>query len=41
MVSERDRELVNFADSAEDVWTALIEKGLVVQTLERDSEQDF
>jgi uncharacterized protein (TIGR00730 family) len=41
MVSEHDRKLVNFADSAEDVWTALIENGLVVQTLERDSEQDF
>src|SRR4051794_17238663 len=28
MVSEHDRKLVNFADSAEDVWTALIENGL-------------
>jgi uncharacterized protein (TIGR00730 family) len=35
MISERDRELVNFADTAEEVWTTLIEKGLVVQTLER------
>jgi hypothetical protein len=41
MVGEKDRELVNFADTAEDVWTSLIENGLVVQTLERNSEQDF
>lgn len=41
MVSKTDRDLVNFADTAEDVWTTLIEKGLVVQTLERNSEQDF
>ena len=41
MVSEKDRELAHFADSAEEVWSALIENGLVVQTLERDSEQDF
>ena len=41
MVSEKDRELARFADSAEEVWSALIENGLVVQTLERDSEQDF
>ena len=38
MISERDRELVNFADTAEEVWTTLIEKGLVVQTLERGPE---
>ena len=41
MVSEKDRELARFADSAEEVWTSLVENGLVVQTLERDSEQDF
>jgi uncharacterized protein (TIGR00730 family) len=41
MVSEHDRKLVNFADSAEGIWTTLIDNGLVVQTLERDSEQDF
>jgi uncharacterized protein (TIGR00730 family) len=41
MVSERDRELINFADTAEDVWTALIENGLVVQTLDRQADQDF
>jgi uncharacterized protein (TIGR00730 family) len=34
MISEKDRELVNFADTAEDVWTTLIANGLVVQTLE-------
>lgn len=38
MISEKDRELVNFADTAEDVWTTLIESGLVVQTLERGPE---
>jgi predicted Rossmann-fold nucleotide-binding protein len=41
MVSEADRELVRFADTAEDVWTALIENGLVVQTMERQPDQDF
>ena len=41
MVSEHDRTLCNFADSAEDVWTALIENGLVVQTLEREFRAGF
>ncbi|MBF9195938.1 TIGR00730 family Rossman fold protein [Microvirga terrestris] len=41
MVSEKDRELVNFANTAEEVWSTLIENGLVVQTLDRGSEQDF
>jgi uncharacterized protein (TIGR00730 family) len=41
MVSESDRSLVHFADTAEDVWKALIENGLIVQTVERASDQDF
>jgi uncharacterized protein (TIGR00730 family) len=41
MVSEGDRELVRFADTAEDVWTTLIDNGLVVQTMERQPDQDF
>jgi len=41
MVSERDRDLYHFAENAEDVWKSLVENGLVVQTLERDLEQDF
>jgi uncharacterized protein (TIGR00730 family) len=41
MVSERDRELVNFADTAEDVWIALLENGLAIQTIERQPDQDF
>jgi uncharacterized protein (TIGR00730 family) len=30
MVSEADRSLVHFADSAEEVWTKLVENGLLV-----------
>jgi uncharacterized protein (TIGR00730 family) len=30
MVSEHDRKLVNFADTAEGVWTSLVENGLIV-----------
>jgi uncharacterized protein (TIGR00730 family) len=41
MVSEKDRELVKFADTAEDVWTTLIENGLIVQTMERQPDQEF
>jgi hypothetical protein len=41
MVSEKDRELVRFADTAEDVWTVLIENGLIVQTVERQPDQEF
>ena len=41
MVSDKDRELYHFAENAEDVWTSLVDNGLVVQTLERDSERDF
>ncbi|MBB4040719.1 hypothetical protein GGR34_002376 [Microvirga flocculans] len=40
MVSEHDRKLAHFAETAEDVWKTLIENGLVVQTLERDSNQE-
>jgi uncharacterized protein (TIGR00730 family) len=32
MVSEDDRKLVNFAESAEETWTALVENGLAVPT---------
>jgi uncharacterized protein (TIGR00730 family) len=41
MVSESDRKLVHFAESAEDVWTTLVDNGLVVQTLERQPDQEF
>jgi hypothetical protein len=41
MVSEKDRELVKFADTAEDVWTTLIENGLIVQTMERQPDHEF
>jgi hypothetical protein len=41
MVSESDRELVRFADTAEDVWTTLIENGLIVQTMERQPGQEL
>lgn len=30
MVSEHDRKLVNFAESAEETWTTLVENGLAV-----------
>jgi len=30
MVSEKDRELVHFAESADEVWTTLVDKGLLV-----------
>ncbi|HZH09087.1 MAG TPA: TIGR00730 family Rossman fold protein [Microvirga sp.] len=30
MVSEQDRKLVHFAESAEDTWTALVENGLLI-----------
>ncbi|HZH51864.1 MAG TPA: TIGR00730 family Rossman fold protein [Microvirga sp.] len=30
MVSEHDRNLVHFADNAEDVWSTLVESGLIV-----------
>lgn len=30
MVSEKDRELAHFADSAEDIWTTLVDNGLLV-----------
>jgi hypothetical protein len=41
MVSESDRELVRFADTAEDVWTTLIENGLIVQSMERQPGQEL
>lgn len=34
MVSADDRKLVNFAENAEDIWTTLVDKGLVVPTPE-------
>jgi uncharacterized protein (TIGR00730 family) len=41
MVSESDRELVRFADTAEEVWTTLIGNGLIVQTMERQPGQEL
>jgi len=32
MVSEKDRELVHFAESAEETWATLVENGLLVPT---------
>src|SRR5690349_19943631 len=36
MVSESDRKLVSFADSAEETWSTLVENGLVVHHAEAD-----
>ncbi|RDI61136.1 LOG family protein [Microvirga subterranea] len=36
MVSESDRKLVSFADSAEETWSTLVENGLVVHHAETD-----
>ncbi|MBA1154781.1 LOG family protein [Microvirga mediterraneensis] len=41
MVSEHDRGLVNYAETGEEVWQTLIDNGLIVQTQERESEQDY
>jgi uncharacterized protein (TIGR00730 family) len=41
MVSENDRKLVHFADHAEEIWTTLIDSGLVAHVAESGSEQDF
>ncbi|WP_114943924.1 TIGR00730 family Rossman fold protein [Microvirga calopogonii] len=41
MVSESDRRLVNFAETAEDVWQTLIDNGLIVQTLERKPDAEL
>jgi uncharacterized protein (TIGR00730 family) len=38
MVSEQDRSLVHFAGSAEEVWTTLVENGLLVPSSETGQE---
>jgi uncharacterized protein (TIGR00730 family) len=40
MVSPSDRDLVHFAETAEDTWETLINNGLVVQTVERPSGEE-
>ncbi|WP_262027261.1 TIGR00730 family Rossman fold protein [Microvirga sp. Mcv34] len=41
MVSEHDRKLINYAETAEDVWRTLIDNGLIVQTMERKPDEEF
>ncbi|NBJ09760.1 LOG family protein [Microvirga arsenatis] len=41
MINPDDRHLFHYAENAEEVWSSLIENGLVVQTLEREAGQDF